>query len=99
MKPNVIYLEINDIDTEPQISHKTEVDNTECCSLDTKRLMPTPTAVIATTNGKCVNNQIENKEILPFSLRSCIGNLPVLSKYNHQRLKDTHNPKDATTTE
>jgi hypothetical protein len=24
--------------------------------------MPTPTAVIAMTNGKCVNNQIENNE-------------------------------------
>ena len=82
-----------------QISHKSELDNTECCSLDTKRLIPTPTAVIATTNGKCAYNQIKYKEILPFSLRICIGNFPVLSKYNHQRLKDIHNPKDASITE
>ena len=58
IKCNILW-EINDRATEPQISHKSELANRECCSLETKRLIPTPTAVIETTNGKCVYNQIK----------------------------------------
>ena len=91
--------ETKKIDTEPQRSHKSGLVNAEYCSFDIRRLIPTPTAVIATTKGKWEYNQIEYIAILPFSLRICIGNLLLPSKYNHHKLKDMHNPSDETITE
>jgi hypothetical protein len=87
------------METEIQISHKSEAINEEYCSVDIRCLIPTPTAVIATTNGKCINNQIKYIATLLFSIRICMGNLPLLSKYNHHKLKDMHKPNDETITE
>ena len=66
IKCNILW-EINDRATEPQISHKSELANAECWSLDTKRLIPTPTAVIATTNKKCDYN-IDTLILFAFNL-------------------------------
>ena len=87
------------METEIQMSHKSEAVNAEYCSFDIRCLIPTPTAVIETTNGKWIYNQIECIATLLFSMRICIGNLPLLSKYNHHKLKDMHKPNDETITE
>ena len=58
------------METEIQINHKSEAVNAEYCSFDIRCLIPTPTAVIATTNGKWIYNQIKYIATLLFYYES-----------------------------
>jgi hypothetical protein len=85
------------METGIQISHKSEAFNAEYCSFDIRFLIPTPTVVIATTNGKWIYSQVKYIATLLFSMRICIGNLPLLSKYNYHKLKDIHKHNETIT--